>query len=162
VTLSDAYRGRVPEIGTWPKDNGVPMIRMGPSEAASRADEANSRSVYLMSPPKTVSYRRGAPTPRFPRNNVFSSRIQNKSSVVGDGKSSLSSKYSYASKESKKVSMLGVAQGQALEDDVGKPLDSWTLRISKMDIMRLRHELETDAVKDKMDLFEEQFLDKIA
>lgn len=54
---------------------------------------------------------------------------------------------------------LGVGtKSSTVSDDVKKHLDSWSLRVSKMDIMRLRHELETETVKEKMAQFENKFL----
>lgn len=93
-----------------------------------------------------------------------STGVEIRTSTVGSrskasiGKKTIQSGKSAASGLSSSV-MTGIKSKPSVSSRASKVhLDSWTLHVSKLDIMRLRHELDVQSVNDKMMEFEHKFL----
>jgi hypothetical protein len=192
ATVNDAYTWRIPEMSNWPHDYKEIHLKDSSRSLRDRiSKDKSAKLVYLVPPPKTTKYLKGAPTPRFARRRIIppdfsafsesqSLEAKYKSSLEVKLLGSLANKSRDASSTQLKTmsttlstSTMGRPRSSAGVTTVhssslshngsrkGGPADSWTLRVSKMDIMRLRHELETESVKDKMADFEKKFLNSI-
>lgn len=58
----------------------------------------------------------------------------------------------------RKTSSVGIANPIRGMTESTSTFDSWTLKVSKFDIMKLKHELEGESVKEKMKVFEAKYL----
>jgi len=96
-----------------------------------------------------MNYPTVAPTPTFPRRKILSS--------ISHVESNGATKYSRASSRNglKTASAHSDNSMPMLSDTNQEP---WTLKVSKLDIMKLRNEIDDETVREKVTKFEETFL----
>ncbi|CAL8104391.1 unnamed protein product [Orchesella dallaii] len=145
----------------------------GPRSRYSMKGKVEKDSLYSV-PPVTstkVNFHKqtrggGGSLPGLPSQKISTTRTTSKKTAAATNYKSLPKvPLSQSRIPQQKPSFAGGYSTPAPDHDAGgagigssSTFESWTLKVSKFDIMKLRHELDGESVKERMAKFEEKFL----